>query len=168
MQMKRGDEMLEAKNVAEYFLSKDPERKLFNTNLVTYNNRKSYEGNIRINKYLFLAQVVHLAKYGEKLFSDSFRAYDNGPVVEDILHSFNKLIKNKEKSTISSEKKEFLDKIYMSLENASYEELIEITHEDPEWQKLSDNTYNAPVMNIEDNIEEYKKRYKGLIEALKI
>ncbi len=160
--------MLEAKNVAEYFLSKDPERKLFNTNLVTYNNRKSYEGNIRINKYLFLAQVVHLAKYGEKLFSDSFRAYDNGPVVEDILHSFNKLIKNKEKSTISSEKKEFLDKIYMSLENASYEELIEITHEDPEWQKLSDNTYNAPVMNIEDNIEEYKKRYKGLIEALKI
>lgn len=160
--------MLEAKNVAEYFLSKDPERKLFNTNLVTYNNRKSYEGNIRINKYLFLAQVVHLAKYGKKLFSDSFRAYDNGPVVEDILHSFNKLIKNKEKSTISSEKKEFLDKIYMSLENASYEELIEITHEDPEWQKLSDNTYNAPVMNIEDNIEEYKKRYKGLIEALKI
>ena len=160
--------MLEAKNVAEYFLSKDPERKLFNTNLVTYNNRKSYEGNIRINKYLFLTQVVHLAKYGEKLFSDSFRAYDNGPVVEDILHSFNKLIKNKEKSTISSEKKEFLDKIYMSLENASYEELIEITHEDPEWQKLSDNTYNAPVMNIEDNIEEYKKRYKGLIEALKI
>lgn len=160
--------MLEAKNVAEYFLSKDPERKLFNTNLVTYNNRKSYEGNIRINKYLFLAQVVHLAKYGEKLFSDSFRAYDNGPVIEDILHSFNKLIKNKEKSTISSEKKEFLDKIYMSLENASYEELIEITHEDPEWQKLSDNTYNAPVMNIEDNIEEYKKRYKGLIEALKI
>lgn len=160
--------MLEAKNVAEYFLSKDPERKLFNTNLVTYNNRKSYEGNIRINKYLFLAQVVHLAKYGEKLFPDSFRAYDNGPVIEDILHSFNKLIKNKEKSTISSEKKEFLDKIYMSLENASYEELIEITHEDPEWQKLSDNTYNAPVMNIEDNIEEYKKRYKGLIEALKI
>lgn len=160
--------MLKAKNVAEYFLSKDPERKLFNTNLVTYNNRKSYEGNIRINKYLFLAQVVHLAKYGEKLFSDSFRAYDNGPVIEDILHSFNKLIKNKEKNTISSEKKEFLDKIYMSLENASYEELIEITHEDPEWQKLSDNTYNAPVMNIEDNIEEYKKRYKGLIEALKI
>lgn len=160
--------MLKAKNVAEYFLSKDPERKLFNTNLVTYNNRKSYEGNIRINKYLFLAQVVHLAKYGEKLFSDSFRAYDNGPVIEDILHSFNKLIKSKEKSTISSEKKEFLDKIYMSLENASYEELIEITHEDPEWQKLSDNTYNSPVMNIEDNIEEYKKRYKGLIEALKI
>ena len=54
------------------------------------------------------------------------------------------------------------------LENASYGELIEITHEDPEWIKLSDDTYHAPVMNIENNILEYKKRYKGLIAALKI
>ena len=64
--------------------------------------------------------------------------------------------------------KDFLDKIYLSLENATYEELIEITHEDPEWIRLSKDTYNAPVMKIEDNIEEYKKRYKGLIEALKL
>ena len=64
--------------------------------------------------------------------------------------------------------KEFLDKIYESLENATYEELIEITHEDPEWIRLSKDTYNAPVMKIENNIDEYKKRYKGLIEALKL
>lgn len=56
----------------------------------------------------------------------------------------------------------------MPLENATYEELILITHEDPEWQKLSEDTYNAPVINLEENVDEYKKRYKGLIEALKI
>ena len=56
----------------------------------------------------------------------------------------------------------------MSLENATYEELIEITHEDPEWIRLNDNTWNVPIMNIENNKEEYKKRYKGLIEALKL
>ena len=56
----------------------------------------------------------------------------------------------------------------MALENATYDELIEITHEDPEWIKLSNNTYNAPIMNLEDNIKEYKHRYKGLIEALKL
>ena len=55
-----------------------------------------------------------------------------------------------------------------NVENASYGELIEITHEDPEWIKLSDDTYHAPIMNIENNILEYKKRYKGLIAALKI
>ena len=160
--------MLRAKDVALYFLSKDPERKLFNRNVVEYNGRKSYEGNIRINKYLFLAQVVYLALYDVKLFSDDFLAYDNGPVIEDIMNSFGRLASRNEESNLSEQVKIFLDKIYMSLENATYEELIEITHEDLEWKKLSNDTYNAPVMNIEQNISEYKKRYKGLIAALKL
>ena len=160
--------MLTAKQVAEYFLSKDPERKLFNYNVVLYNDRKFYEGNARINKYLFLAQVVHLAKYNSKLFSDDFVAYDNGPVVESIMNSYGRLSGHHDGTNIDELEKNFLDKIYLSLENATYEELIEITHEDPEWQILSKDTYNAPVMNLEKNIAEYKKRYKGLIEALKI
>lgn len=161
--------MLNAEEVAEYFLSKDSKRLLFNKKVVEYNDRKFYEGNARMNKYLFLAQVVHLAKYGKRLFIDDFSAYDNGPVIESIMNSYGRLIdKNRNDFLIPNDKRIFLDKIYMSLENASYEELIEITHEDPEWQKLSSNTYSAPIMNIEDNIEEYKKRYKGIIEALKI
>jgi uncharacterized phage-associated protein len=160
--------MLTAKQVAEYFLSKDPERKYFNYNVVTYNNRKFYEGNARINKYLFLAQVVHLAKYNTKLFSDDFAAYDNGPVIETIMNSYGRLAANYDDKTISDNEKMFLDKIFLSLENATYEELIEITHEDPEWQTLSNDTYSAPIMNLEKNIAEYKKRYKGIIEALEI
>ena len=84
--------MITAKTVAEYFLSKDPDRKLFNKNVVEYNDRKFYEGNARLNKYLFLSQVVHLAKYDCKLFEDDFCAYDNGPVVEDIMNSYGRLI----------------------------------------------------------------------------
>lgn len=159
--------MLNAKQVAEYFISKDPERKLFNQNVVTYNGRSSYEGNVRINKYLFLAQVVYLAKYGSKLFSDDFVAYDNGPVIENIVRTYGRIC-GKDENVINANDKIFLDKIYLSLENASFEELIEITHEDPEWKRLCNNTYNAPVMYIENYIEEYRKRYKGLIEALKL
>ena len=102
------------------------------------------------------------------MFNDEFCAYDNGPVVETIMTSYGRLNGNSNLDIIDEETKTFLDKIYLSLENATYDELIEITHEDPEWQKLSDNTYNAPVMNIEKNIKEYKKRYRGLIEALKL
>lgn len=160
--------MLSAKVVAEYFLSKDPERKLFNKKVVVYNNRKFYEGNARLNKYLFLSQVVYLAKYNSKLFNDEFFAYDNGPVVEEIMNSYGRLTGKVDSKVLNDTIKSFLDKIYFSLENASYEELIEITHEDPEWQKLSSNTHDAPVMHIEKNIDEYKKRYKGLIAALKI
>lgn len=160
--------MLSVKEVAQYFLSKDPQRKNFNKNVIEYNDRKSYEGNIRLNKYLFLAQVVYLAKYNKRLFEDDFLAYDNGPVVKDIVENYG-IINNKNNEVdILPNIKDFLDKIYLSLENATYEELIEITYEDPEWIRLSKDTYNAPVMKIEDNIEEYKKRYKGLIEALKL
>ena len=160
--------MLTAKQVAEYFLSKDEEHKLFNKNIVVYNDRKSYEGNIRINKYLFLAQVVYLAKYGRRLFADDFVAYDNGPIIEDIMHSYGRLLYNEDNIKISEKDKNFLDKIYFSLENATYADLIEITHDDPEWQSLSAKTYNAPKMDLEKNIEVYKKKYKGLIEALNI
>lgn len=160
--------MLKAADIAKYFLSKDKNRVLFNNNIVENNNRKSYEGNIRLNKYLFLAQVVYMAKYGKKLFNDDFVAYDNGPVIKDIVNNYLIITARNEQVNLPIKVKTFLDKIYMALENATYDELIEITHEDPEWIKLSNNTYNAPIMNLEDNIEEYKHRYKGLIEALKL
>ena len=160
--------MLTAKEVSLYFLNKDKKKKLFNKNIVDYNNHTSYEGNIRLNKYLFLSQVVYLAKYNQKLFLDDFLAYDNGPVINEVMNSYLNIINTKEIPNIDESKKVFLDKIYESLKNATYEELIEITHEDPEWQRLSSKTYKTPKMDIERNLEEYKKRYKGLLEALNI
>lgn len=160
--------MLDATSIAKYFISKDKDRVLFNRNVVTYNNRSCYEGNVRLNKYLFLSQVVFLARYEKKLFVENFVAYDNGPVIEEIMNSYGRLISKDENVQLTDEVQDFLDKIYLSLENATYDELIEITHEDPEWIKLSQDTYNAPIMNLEANIEVYKKRYKGLISALKI
>ena len=160
--------MIDAKTIAKYFLSKDPNRKLFNNNVVVKNNRKSYEGNIRLNKYLFLSQVVYLAKYETKLISDNFVAYENGPVVQNIVSDYPLISSRCENVELDESIKIFLDKIYYALENATYDELVEITHEDPEWLKLSNDTYNAPIMNLEKNIETYKQRYKGLIEALKI
>lgn len=160
--------MMEAEVIAKYYLSKDSDRVLFNNNVVVKNNRKFYEGNARLNKYLFLSQVVYLAKYERKLISDNFVAYDNGPVIKDIITEYPIISSRRETVTIPDDVKVFLDKIYESLKNASYEELIEITHEDPEWIKLSKDTFNAPIMNLEKNIEEYKQRYKGLIASLKI
>lgn len=159
---------MKAIEVAKYYLSKDINGQLFNNNIVVKNERKFYEGNARLNKYLFLAQVVYLARYERKLFDDDFVAYDNGPVLVDIIRGYSHIVSNNKNSTINDSDKIFLDKIYDALKDATYEELIDITHEDPEWIKLSHDTYNAPVMNLEENIAEYQKRYKGLIEALKL
>ena len=160
--------MLSADVIAKYYLSKDPDRVLFNNNVVIKNDRKFYEGNARLNKYLFLTQVVYLAKYKIKLIIDDFVAYDNGPDIKSIVNNYPIIFSRREVVEIPENIKVFLDKIYYALQTATYEELIDITHEDPEWIRLSKNTFNAPIMNLEQNIEEYKNRYKGLIEALKI
>ena len=60
--------MYQADIIAKYFLSKDPTRILFNNNVVEKNNRKFYEGNARLNKYLFLSQVFYLARFDKTYF----------------------------------------------------------------------------------------------------
>ena len=161
--------MVTAKQVAEYFLSKDKDKKIFSNNLVEYNNRKSYEGNIKLNKYLYFSQTVYLAKYNKLLFDDDFVAYDNGPVIKQIVETYPSLqgmtcynISLPENITI------FLDKIYKSLENASYEELIEITHEDTAWKELSNKTYYAPIINLKKYSKKFKKQYSGIMKIMEI
>lgn len=162
--------MLTAKLISLYFLSKDPERKIFNLELVDYNNRRSYEGNIKLNKYLYLAQTVYLAKYGELLFSDNFVAYVNGPVVKEIADNYASIqsIKKYNEDILPKEIKEFLDKIYMSLEGATFDELIEITHEDTAWKELSRETYYAPVIDLLKYKSKFEKQYKGIIKVMEI
>lgn len=105
----------------------------------------------------------------KNLFSDNLVAYTNGPVIISIMNNFADLYENEGTGLdIDDKTKDFLDKIYFSLENASCEELVDISHDDPEWQKLSKNTYLQEVMDVESNIEYYKKTYQGLIEALHI
>lgn len=151
--------MFDAVLIAKYFLSKDCSGKLFNS-------RKFEEGNVRLNKYLFLAQVVYLAKYETKLIANNFVAFDNGPVIEEVVNNYEKIVSNNKVIDLPNVIKSFLDKIYESLKNASNEELIEITCEDPEWIRLKEKSFNKQIMKLEENISEYKHRYKGIIEAL--
>ncbi len=161
--------MLEARNIAKYFLSKDKEKKLFNTNVMVLNGRRCYEGNVRLNKYLYFAQTVYLAKYGELLFQENILAYDNGPIVKEVLEKYAVIQGSKNNEVILDESiKVFLDKIYEALEKATCEELVEISHEDTAWKELSANTFNAPIIDIMKYQEKYKKQYKGLIKVMDI
>ena len=72
------------------------------------------------------------------------------------------------KINLPDEVKEFLDKIYKSLENATCEELVQISHEDSAWKELSPNTYNAPVMDLMKYKEKFKKQYRGIIKVMEL
>lgn len=161
--------MLAAKEIAKYFLSKDTEKKLFNTNVIILNGRNCYEGNVRLNKYLYFAQTVYLARYGKLLFQENILAYDNGPIVKEVMEKYAVIRGSKNiEVLLEDEIKVFLDKIYEALKEATCEELVQISHEDTAWKELSANTSNAPVIDIMKYQEKYRKQYKGLIQVMGI
>ena len=113
---------------------------------------------------------MHLAKYNSKLFLDDFSAYDNGPVIKEIVENYPALQASaiKEKSILPVEIQTFLDKIYLSLKDAKYDELIDITHEDTAWKELSDKTYYAPKIDLKKYKSKFEKQYKGIIKIMEI
>lgn len=159
--------MLSAIQIAQYFLSKDPERKMFTKKLIIKNGRKFYEGNARLNKYLHIAQNIHIAKTGEKLFMDELYAYDNGAVVTEVREKYAVLAERTDAPGFSEDIEIYLDKIFIAFMNADLDELIEISHEDPEWiNKHNGNSKESQRMDSLSRADEYRNFYKDIIKVL--
>lgn len=160
--------MTTAKDVALYFLKKDENKDVFDFELMQIDGVSFYKGNARLNKYLHLSQNLYLAMYGEPLFIESLFAYDNGAVVPSVQKNYRRL--RTEFSGIeidlSYEQKNFLDKVYNMLENATINELIELSHEDREWEMK--NKTSSQIMDSLANIVEYSKQYSDAVELLEI
>ena len=159
--------MLQDIAVAKYFLSKDTQHKLFNKNLIHKNGRDFYEGNARLNKYLHLAQNIFLAKYGVRLFSGDLYAYDNGAVAPIVQENYAVLLSKSDIPSIPTKTKDYLDRIYKIFENASLEELIELSHEDTAWRDKHNFYSKADQrMDTDKHIDEYREQYADLIKLM--
>lgn len=159
--------MLRDIDVAKFFLAKDPDRKMFNKTVVQRNGRKFYEGNARLNKYLHLAQNLYIAKEGKKLFSEDLYAYDNGAVAPSVQENFAILYGRKDTPHIDGETTVFLNKIYRIFENATLDELIELSHEDSEWIKKHGHYYKTDQkMDSITNAEEYREQYRDILKVM--
>ena len=160
---------MKAETIAKFFLNKDNNHLLFSDELKEINNHKSFIGNIRLNKYLHIAQNLYIAKFGKKLFEDNLYAFNNGGVVENVRKQYSriKLTSKNIDEEIPNDIKNFLDKLYVMLNNATIDDLIQISHEDIEW--LNKNNYrtkeNQKMNNIE-HINEYKKQYADALYVM--
>lgn len=153
--------------VAQYFLSKDPQREVFNKKLINKNGRTFYEGNARLNKYLHIAQNLHIAKTGHKLFQGDLYAYDNGAVSTAVQENYAVLWSRFTVPELSGDTKRFLDQIYMLLINAPLDELIQISHEDPEWEEK--HCYYGKQqqrMDSASRAEEYREQYYDVLKVM--
>ena len=161
--------MLQALDVAKYFLDKDPQRAYFTYALVTRNGRTFYEGNAKINKFLHLAQTLHIAKFGEPLMGDVFYAYANGAVVEEVQQKFNSTLHKPAMFGVSFDEKtnDFLDRVHYMLAGSTVDDLIALSHEDDEWEDKSRNTQKKDQqMDFLSCVDVYKKRYADGLDIM--
>lgn len=125
--------MERAKNIAKYLLYLDKNEEVFLNKIINSNNRNCYEGNVRLNKYLHIMQIVYIAMTGNKLFDDDISAFDNGVVVTSIVNNYSYLKSKKESSIIADDSiKTFVKKMFTILKYAPLEDLAQIFHQDGE------------------------------------
>lgn len=153
---------------ARYILSLDKDHTLFNKDVRTQNGRTFYEGNARLNKYLHLAQNIHIAKFGKPLVDSVFYAYDNGAVDLNVQTNYAVLLERRNQPVhIGENEKQFLDGIYRAFRNASLDELIELSHEDSEWIDKHDHYRKEEQrMDSMSRKEEYAEQYADMIKVL--
>lgn len=160
--------MLKGIDVAKYFISLDKDHTLFNKELVTQNGRTFYKGNARLNKYMHMAQNIYIAKTGKPLMDSVFYAYDNGAVDPKVQENYSVLLNHtNEAPNIPEEEEIFLKKIFKAFYNAELDELIELSHEDSEWQDKH-IYYNKSDQKM-DSIsrkDEYAKQYADIIKIM--
>lgn len=160
--------MESVENIAKYLLFLDKKEEIFINNLISLNGRDCYEGNVRLNKYLHIMQMVYYAINNEKLFKEKMYAYDNGVVVEEVMNNYSYLKSNKSDYSISDDSiKSFVKKMYDILKYAPLKDLIEISHQDEEWKKKhSFYQKKDQLMDVEGQLENYKEMCADFIDML--
>lgn len=164
----RRAKMEKVENIAKYILFLDKNNDIFINNLLTLNGRECYEGNVRLNKYLHIMQMVYFAMTDKKLFNEEMYAFDNGVVVNSVMNNYVYLKSTKNSYNISDENvKKYIEKMFNILKYAPLEDLIEISHQDEEWKKKH-NYYQKKdqLIDVDSQKENYKIMCADFIEML--
>ncbi len=160
--------MEKVEDIAKYILFLDKSNDIFVNKLLTLHGRNFYEGNVRLNEYLHIMQMVYFAMTGNKLFNEDMYAFDNDVVVNTVMNDYSYLKSNKETYNITDERvKLYIEKMFNILKYAPLKDLIEISHQDEEWKKKH-NFYQKKeqLMDVDSQKENYKIMCADFIEML--
>lgn len=119
--------------------------------------RNTFKGNMKLQKLLFFAQLISLAKNNKLLFDDQFCAFENGMVMENVRLKYkNNLdeLLNYRRNKLTDEEVEILEltkNIYGS-ENA--DTLSNMTHQFEYWKKY---------LQISNNELDFKDKNKSIV-----
>lgn len=159
--------MISGIDAALYFISLDPEHKIFNRRKCVQDGRCFYIGCERLNHYMHMAQNIYIAKYGEPLTDSVFYTYDSGAVDSVVYEKYPELLEYGEDTLqIDDDVKKYLNNIYRALYSASLEELTILCQEDPEWIDKYYQRDKNKQMDPMAHAAAYKTMYANMIRVL--
>ncbi len=140
-------------------------------------NPNSREGNMKIQKLLFFAQLIYMAQNnGETMFDEEFKAFKDGVVLESVMKNYrehyNEMFSNinLENLTFNSNLKDTLEKTVFIFGDASAQELSELSHEFDVWNKYFEKSKNKFGIYVKKlsiiPYEELKKELDKIKEVL--
>ena len=121
------------------------------------NPRNTFKGNMKLQKLLFFAQLISLAKNNKLLFDEEFCAFENGMVMESVRleykNNLDKLL-NYKGNDLTKEDIEVLNltKEIYGKENA--DTLSKMTHQFDYWRKY---------LNLSNNNFSFKNKKKSYV-----
>lgn len=121
------------------------------------NPRNTFKGNMKLQKLLFFAQLISLAKNNKLLFDEEFSAFENGMVMENIRleykNNLDKLL-NYKRNELSKDEIEVLEltKNIYGFEDA--DTLSNMTHQFEYWKKY---------LKKSNNINDFKDKKKAIV-----
>ncbi len=166
-------------DIAKWFCSK---------NIIDKPNTR--EANMKIQKLLFFAQLIYMAKNnGKTMFDEEFKAFKDGVILETVMNNYRQQyklmfedIKNSELK-IDKNVEEVLNTTIEIFGDASAQELSELSHEFDAWKYFFNNSkknklgfyskkysiipynvLNKELYRIEKVLEGYElsKQYEGM------
>ena len=124
--------------------------------------RNTFKGNMKLQKLLFFAQLISLAKNDKLLFEEEFCAFENGMVMENIRLEYKnnlpKLLKYKMKE-LPKEDIEVLELTKNIYGNEDADVLSNMSHQFEYWKKY---------LNLSSEDYEYKNKKKSFVPNVEL
>lgn len=140
-------------------------------------NPNTFDGNMKLQKMLFFANLIHLAEFESCLFNDEILAFRNGCVIEEIRLAYkNNYAKLKEESdrfieTFTEQERESLELTMEIFGNLSANELSNLNHQFKFWNDSYQNGISTSGFHDKTDscvsVFSMKKEINIIIELIK-
>lgn len=132
----------------------------------------TFDGNMKLQKLLFFANMISLSENGELLYNDVIQAFENGCVIENVRLNYKNNFDNFKKESCNYLPSDFEQKDFDALNltmkifgSVTAKELSELTHQFDFWKKryedskLPNGTYDSSknIITREDMVSEIDK-----------